>query len=69
MGVHIETFGGLSGSPYCRQCARGGTMMIELYLYLLVVLVALALCWRTVAALSLVAVAAHVTRHPKTRKR
>jgi hypothetical protein len=44
-------------------------MMMELYLYLLVVLVALALCWRTVAVLSLVAVAAHVTPHPKAAKR
>ena len=44
-------------------------MMMELYLYLLVMLVALSLCWRTVVVLSLVAVAAHVTPHPKTRKR
>jgi hypothetical protein len=43
-------------------------MMIELYLYLLVVLVALACCWRTVMVLSLVAVAAHVTPHTKVTK-
>jgi hypothetical protein len=42
--------------------------MIELYLYLLVVLVALVCCWRTVAVLSLVAVAAHVTPHIKAAK-
>jgi hypothetical protein len=43
--------------------------MIELYLYLLVVLVALALCWRTVAVLSLVAVTVHMTPHTKAAKR
>jgi hypothetical protein len=43
--------------------------MMALYLCLLVVLVALALCWRTVAALSLVAFAASVTPYTKVAKR
>jgi len=42
---------------------------MALYLCLLVVLVALALCWRTVLVLSLVAVAANVTPHTKVAKR
>jgi hypothetical protein len=43
--------------------------MTALYLYLLVVLVALACCWRTVAVLSLVLVAANATPHRKIAKR
>jgi hypothetical protein len=44
-------------------------MTMALYLCLLVVVLALALCWRTVAVLSLVAVAANVTPHTKLAKR
>lgn len=40
--------------------------MMALYLYLLVMLVALACCWRTGAVLSLVVVAANVTPHVRT---
>jgi hypothetical protein len=43
--------------------------MMVLYLWLLVVLLALTLCWRTVAVLSLVAVATNVTPHTKLAKR
>jgi hypothetical protein len=42
---------------------------MTLYLYLLMMLVCLAYCWRMVAALALVAVAARVTPHTKAVKR
>jgi hypothetical protein len=43
--------------------------MMALYLYLLVALMVLALCWRTVAILSLVVVSANATPHTKIAKR
>ena len=43
--------------------------MITLYLYLLVALVALVCCWRTIAVLSLLAVAASVMPHKKVAQR
>jgi hypothetical protein len=44
-------------------------MMMALYLYLLVVLVTLACCWRTMMVLSLVAVAANVTLYTNVTQR
>ena len=42
---------------------------MTLYLCLLLALMVLAYCWRTVAALSVVAIAANVTPHRKVAKR